>query len=138
MARRQRARPTRTTRTYVTGLEPGTVATAAPPDSDAVAGHLRGSSLLLVGRVIALMLEFAAHVVVVRHLAKAEYGDFSYALAVASLLSTVVVIGLPETLARYIPIFQEKRQRSRLIGSVVFATGLVLSGGFLCVAVAVG
>jgi O-antigen/teichoic acid export membrane protein len=106
--------------------------------SNAVSGHLRGSSLLLGGRLLALMLEFAAHVVVVRHLAKAEYGDFAYALAVASLLSTVVVIGLPETLARYIPIFQENRERSRLIGSVVFSVGLVAAAGLACVAVAVG
>ena len=120
----------------MTELEP--VAAPPQPASEAVAGHLRGSSLLLFGRVLALMLEFAAHVVVVRHLTKGEYGDFSYALAVASLLSTVVVIGLPETLARYIPIFQEHHQRSRLIGSVVFATGLVLSGGLLCVVVVVG
>ena len=109
-----------------------------PPAPNAVSGHLRGSSLLLGGRLLALVLEFAAHVVVVRHLTKGEYGDFSYALAVASLLSTVVVIGLPETLARYIPIFQEQRERSRLIGSVVFAVGLVVAGGLACVAVAVG
>ena len=118
--------------------QPATAVLEPSSASGAVSGHLRGSSLLLFGRVLALMLEFAAHVVVVRHLTKAEYGDFSYALAVASLLSTVVVIGLPETLARYIPIFQEKRQRNRLIGSVIFATGLVVSGGLLCVIVVVG
>ena len=121
----------------MTGLE--AVPRAEPTEaSNAVSGHLRGSSLLLAGRLLALVLEFAAHVVIVRHLTKGEYGDFSYALAVASLLSTVVVIGLPETLARYIPIFQEQREPGRVIGSVVFAVGLVTIAGLACVAVAVG
>ncbi|HWC28157.1 MAG TPA: flippase [Solirubrobacteraceae bacterium] len=117
-------------------------ATEAPEgssdSSDATSRHLRGSTALLAGRLVALGVDFAVHVIIVRYLTKADYGAFSYALAVASLMSTVVVLGLPETLGRFVPIFQERRAAGRLLGSVLIALAIVTGVGLLCVLVVVG
>ncbi len=104
----------------------------------AISRHLRGSSALLVGRLLALAVDFAAHVIVVRYLTKEDYGAFSYALAVASLMSTVVVLGLPETIGRFVPVFQERGERGRLFGSVLIALSIVVVTGLACVLVVVG
>lgn len=106
--------------------------------SDATSRHLRGSSTLLAGRLLALAVDFAVHVIIVRYLTKQDYGAFSYALAVASLLSTVVVLGLPETLGRFVPVFQERRAGGRLLGAVLIALAIVTGVGLLCVLVVVG
>ena len=96
-----------------------------------IRGSVRGSALLLLGRVIALGVEFGAHVVVVRYLTKGDYGAYSYALAVAGLFAGLLVLGLPETLARYAPIFLERRQHSRLLGATLIAISLVTGIGLL-------
>lgn len=99
--------------------------------------NLRGSTLLLAGRVLALVIEFAAHVVIVRHLDKAEFGAFAYALSMVALLSSVAILGLPETVARYAPTYLERRQFGRLVGSVVVAGGVVVMLGGIAVLLAV-
>ncbi len=117
---------------------PRPVGTEGKPSGDAGTAetrrHLRGSALLLAGRLIALVIEFAAHVLVVRYLTKTDFGAFSYALAIVSLLSQVIVLGLPETLARYAPMFIERREYGKLIGSGVVAVSLVLGLGLIAMA----
>ena len=106
--------------------------------SEAVTKLLRGSSLLLVGRVLALVADFAAHVLIVRYLTKEDFGAYTFALAIATLLAPTVVLGLPETIARYAPIFLERKQIGKLVGALGFAAAIVLGAGLLCVAIAVG
>jgi O-antigen/teichoic acid export membrane protein len=98
-----------------------------------MARHLRGSSLLLAGRFLALGVDFAAHVLLVRHLAKADFGAYAYALAVAQVLSKLVVVGLPETLARHTPVYREHREIGKAVGAVLLAVGIVLALGGLVV-----
>lgn len=90
--------------------------------------------MLLAGRLVALVVDFAAHVLAVRYLTKGDYGAYTYALAVATLLSATLLLGLPETIARYAPIFLERKQVGRLVGAFAVAAGLVTGGGLLCVA----
>ena len=108
---------------------------ASPAGRSAATASLRGSSLLLAGRMMALGVDFAAHVLVVRYLAKAEFGAYSYALAVSNLLATAVLLGLPETLARYVPIYRERGEIGKAGGAVVVAGAIVAGAGAVCVAV---
>ena len=70
--------------------------------SAAAIQHMRGSSLLLVGRFFAYGLEFAAQVLLVRYLTKSDFGAFSYALSIVVLLEGIAVLELPNTLARLV------------------------------------
>ncbi len=112
--------------------EPPPMAEAPKAEEKATAelrSSVRGSALLLTGRGIALSVEFAAHVIVVRYLTQEDYGAYSYALALASLFAGFLVLGLPETLARYAPIYLEGRQHWRLLGAIIVAITLILSIG---------
>jgi hypothetical protein len=60
------------------GLAEAPVGGAAPRDT-VIVEHLRGSSLMLAGRVAALGVAFVTQVIVVRHLSKGDYGAFAYA-----------------------------------------------------------
>jgi O-antigen/teichoic acid export membrane protein len=85
---------------------PGRVTTAAPP-GDVQARHLRGSQLLLLGRIVSLVLNFGVQVLTIRVLSKSDYSAFSFALAATGLASTAVLLGLNRGLARQVAILHE-------------------------------
>ncbi|HVR30872.1 MAG TPA: flippase [Thermoanaerobaculia bacterium] len=80
--------------------------------------HLRGSSLLLAGRLLSLGLNFVTQVITVRYLTKQDYGAFAYALSVVSFGSTISLLGLNRAAARFLPIYEERRQWSELFGGI--------------------
>jgi O-antigen/teichoic acid export membrane protein len=98
--------------------------------------QVRGSGILLVGRVLALGIAFFTQVLIVRYLAKGEYGAFAYGLSVASVGSSLAAFGMDKTAGRYLPIYQERGDRSRMAGTIVMALasnlaiGLGLAIGF--------
>jgi O-antigen/teichoic acid export membrane protein len=100
--------------------------------------HMRGSALLLVGRGIGIALNFAVQVLVVRHLAKADYGAFAYAISLMLFGSHVVGLGLAKGVNRYAPIYQERRQFDAMAGTVVLALGAVLGVGLALVLLVMG
>ena len=99
---------------------------------------IRGSSLLTVGRVIAIVLNFVVQFITVRFLVKAEYGAFAYGLSIASMGASVAVFGLGRTLNRFAPVFHEKRQFGKMAGTVALTlccvTGLSMAIVFLVLA----
>lgn len=86
---------------------------------------IRGSSLLTMGRVIAIILHFFAQVITVRCLMKADYGAFEYGIAMASMGASIAVFGLGRAINRFAPIFHEQRKFGRMAGTVVLALGCV-------------
>jgi O-antigen/teichoic acid export membrane protein len=118
-------------------VQPAAPVTAAPLHStrnNAAAEHIRGSSLLLVGRFIAYGLEFAAQVLLVRYLSKSDFGALSYALSIIILLEGIVVLELPNTLARFIPLYRERKAYSMLMGSIALGLATVAGLGALLAA----
>lgn len=86
---------------------------------------IRGSSLLTVGRMIAIVLNFFVQIITVRCLMKADYGAFEYGLSIASMGSSIAVFGLGRALNRFAPMFHEQREFGRLAGTIVLALGCV-------------
>ncbi len=104
----------------------------APGSSPAADSQLvRGSSLILVGRVVAQAVEFALQIFFVRYLSKGDYGALGYALALVVLLRAVALFELPLTLARFVPLYRERRRDDALLGSIVLAVGVVAGLGML-------
>ena len=64
---------------------PSADAIAVAPDDAATRNQIRGSSLLLVGRMASLGVNFAVQIIVIRYLSKSDYGAFAYALSLVSL-----------------------------------------------------
>ncbi|MGH9146510.1 MAG: oligosaccharide flippase family protein [Vicinamibacterales bacterium] len=106
---------------------------AAAPRPEPVHTHIRGSSLLLVGRQISLLLNLAVQVLTVRYLTKAEYGAFAYALAFVTPGASLLALGLGKALSRFVPIYQEREEHAKVVGAVLVAVGTVLALGSVAV-----
>lgn len=101
--------------------------------SGAAGGHVRGSTLLLAGRLVNVALDFVAQVVIVRYLAQSDYGAFAYGLSVASLTSSIAVLGLDKASERFLPMFEERGEHSKVVGTVVMTSSAVLAVGLAIV-----
>jgi O-antigen/teichoic acid export membrane protein len=95
--------------------------------------QIRGSSLLLVGRMIGLGLDFVAQVLIVRYLEKTEYGAFALALSIVALGATACLLGLERTVGRFAPIYQERGDIGRMWGTIVVVVATVATLGLAVV-----
>jgi len=126
-----------------TPYDPAGVATASidgteddasdDPGRDANRKQIRGSSLLLVGRVIGLALDFATQVVIVRYLTKDDYGAFALALSIVAIGTTICLLGLERTVGRFAPIYHEKGDYGRMWGTLAVVVGTVVGMGLAVV-----
>jgi O-antigen/teichoic acid export membrane protein len=110
---------------------------AGPPQGTA-RRLLRQSTLLLVGRILSKLANFATQVLIVRYLSQSAYGGFAYALSVATVLQNVVALGLDRSIVRFLPIYQARRDTARLYGVIAMAVIVIVSMGLLAAAVLYG
>ncbi|MDQ2695163.1 MAG: oligosaccharide flippase family protein [Pseudomonadota bacterium] len=95
--------------------------------------QLRGSALLLGGRLIAVGVNFLIQVLIVHHLSKADFGAWSYVLALVAFFQTFVTLGLKRSITRFIPIYHEKGEYAKLFGTILLALGVIVSVGALII-----
>ncbi|HEY7450491.1 MAG TPA: oligosaccharide flippase family protein [Vicinamibacterales bacterium] len=101
-------------------------ARAAAPGTEPVRTHIRGSSLLLIGRQVSLLLNLAVQVLTVRYLAKAEYGAFAYALAFVAPGANAIALGLGRAMSRFLPIYEERDEHAKIVGAILLSVGTIL------------
>ena len=106
---------------------------ASDSGKDANRKQIRGSSLLLVGRVIGLGLDFATQVIIVRYLTKDDYGAFALALSIVAIGTTICLLGLERTVGRFAPIYHENRDYGRMWGTLAVVVGTVIGMGLAVV-----
>jgi O-antigen/teichoic acid export membrane protein len=112
--------------------QPVIAASAEPIDQD-TKKSLRGSTLLLGGRVISMAANFAGQVLIVRYLSKSDYGAFAYVMSLISLGSSLVVFGMDRTITRFAPIYKEKGEYHNLFGAMIIMVSTIFSLGFFLV-----
>ena len=105
------------------------------PGGDVAQKQIRGSSLLLSGRLLAIVVNFAAQVLLVRYISTSDYGACAYALSVVTFLQTLAPLGLDRAMSRFIPIYHEKHEYNKVFGTMALVVGTILAVGFLFVAV---
>jgi O-antigen/teichoic acid export membrane protein len=91
--------------------------------------QIRGSSMLLAGRLLSKGVNFAVQVMIVRYLSKADYGAFAYALSIVSLGQSLATFGLDRAITRFVPIYHEQRDYGKLFGTIVMVMSTILSLG---------
>lgn len=97
--------------------------------------HIRGSGLLLAGRCLSLVLNFATQVVIVRYLSVSDYGAWAYCLSLIVLCWNFSTFGLKRSITRFLPIYHENEDHGKLFGTIILAiitiiiTGLIITGG---------
>jgi O-antigen/teichoic acid export membrane protein len=107
---------------------------AGPASAATVAAHVRGSSLLLIGRGLAMAVAFLTQVLITRHLSKDDYGAFALGLSTALLVQSVLALGLDRADTRFLALYEDRADHARLLGVIVFeATTVVVLGSAVVV-----
>lgn len=120
------------------GAEPLLKAERGTTASSAVHSQIRGSSLLLVGRMLSMGTALVAQLLAVHHLSKADYGNFMYVVTLTTTAATVLTFGMDEAMFRFVPIYDERRQDGHVVGMLLLYTGTVLSLGSMLTLLAFG
>lgn len=107
-----------------------------PPQLTPTDRQIRGSSVLFVGRLLALGLSLATQVLLVRLLSRSDFGAFAYALAIVSMARMVVGLGHQQALSRFLALYEEGRAYAKLLGTLVME-GTVILGAGLCLTLGV-
>lgn len=100
--------------------------------------QIRGSSLLLAGRILSLATNLVVQVLIVRSLSKAGYGAFAYAMSIATIGEGLVSLGLHRAVARYVPIYDEEGDRASALGTIVLSMGATAAVGAAAVLLIAG
>jgi O-antigen/teichoic acid export membrane protein len=100
--------------------------------------HVRGSSLLLFGRFLAMALNLLTQILIIRYLSKTDYGMFAYALALVAMLTTMNNFGMDRAVARFVPIYDEKNDLASAAGIVILAVGILIALGGATVILVIG
>jgi O-antigen/teichoic acid export membrane protein len=97
--------------------------------------QLRGSSVLLAGRVLSKVINFGVQVAIVRLLTKDDFGAFAYGLVLALAGELVVKFGLGRGANRFVPYYAERGENAEVMGtlalvcSTIAGLGVVAFGG---------
>jgi O-antigen/teichoic acid export membrane protein len=116
---------------------------AGEPGPGGGAGHgthraLRGSTLLLFGRLLSVLMNFATQVLIVRHLSKTDFGVFAYALSLVVMGQSIAALGVDRAVSRFLPIYDERREDGKLLGTLVVAAGTIAVLGLAIVVLVAG
>jgi O-antigen/teichoic acid export membrane protein len=88
--------------------------------------HVRGSALLVLGRVLALFIGMATTVILVRALSKEEFGAFEYALTLAGAGRILLSLGQGRLLSRFMAGYEETGDYPRMFGAMFLAVGTIV------------
>jgi O-antigen/teichoic acid export membrane protein len=119
--------------TTSTSAKPVTTPTAAEQvaikDETSTGRQLRGSSLLLVGRLLSKGVNFAVQILIVRYLAKNDYGTFAYVLSLVAIGETFATFGLDRAVTRFVPIYDEHRDYDKMFGTLLMVLSTIVLFG---------
>jgi O-antigen/teichoic acid export membrane protein len=90
------------------------------------ANHVRGSALLVIGRMLAVLIGMATQVIIVRALTKEAFGAFAYALVLANSARVLLSLGQGKLLSRFMAMYDEQRDYPRMFGAMFLAVGTIL------------
>lgn len=88
--------------------------------------QLRGSSILLAGRLLSKFINFGIQVAIIRLLTKDDFGAFAYGLALAGAGEVLVKVGLGQGANRFVPYYFERGEYGRLLGTLLLVVVTIL------------
>lgn len=112
-------------------LGPGRSGANHPGEADIK--QVRGSALLLTGRVASRAINGATQILLARTLSKSDYGAFAYAFAFIALTETFVTLGLNRAITRYVPVYEERGEYGKAIGTILLVLGTIVTLGLTVV-----
>jgi O-antigen/teichoic acid export membrane protein/D-alanine-D-alanine ligase-like ATP-grasp enzyme len=98
------------------------------------AAHVRGSTLLVTGRLLSLGINLGTQIIVARYLGQAEFGAFALAFAIAGLGQVAITLGLHRGVTRFLTADLERADHPRLLGTIVLNVAVIVGLGALLIA----
>ncbi len=108
------------------------------PDVRAVTVQIRGSSVLMVGRVASVFVNLFVHGLIARVLTKEEFGNFSYALSLVMMISVFITLGIDRAVPRFVAMYDERREWGHLAGTLIIQLATVLTLGLFAIIGVIG
>jgi O-antigen/teichoic acid export membrane protein/D-alanine-D-alanine ligase-like ATP-grasp enzyme len=93
------------------------------------AGQIRGSSLLLVGRLISIAINLFAQILIARHLTTTGFGAFALAYSLAGMGQVAITLGLHRGAQRFISMYDERRAYPLMLGTILLHAAVILALG---------
>lgn len=93
---------------------------------------------MLGGQILSKGVGFVVQVLIVRYLAKSDYGAFAYALSIVALGETVATFGLDRAVTRFLPIYHERSEYGKLFGTLFLVLSTIVSFGLAMILVFYG
>lgn len=101
------------------------------PLSDSLRKIARGTGIALAGTFLALLLGFATRLIIARYGSEADYGVYSLAIVILAFATTVVCLGLPDGVARYIAYFRGKGETDKVRGVISVSLQLAAAASII-------
>jgi len=101
----------------------------APRGKASTKSQMRGSALLLVGRLLGMGLGLVIQLLLVRVLTKDDYGAFAWALSIVTLVQSVIPLGLDRVDSRFLAKYDEEGDDRKVVGVLVTEALVVLTLG---------
>lgn len=89
----------------------------------------KGAGIVFIGTGIGMFFAYLGIMIVARFLGPNDFGLISMASAVATIVSTVVLVGMSEGVVRFVALYEGKNDQGRIKGVILSALGIVLPLG---------
>ena len=107
--------------------------TLAEEPSTVDTSHVRGSTLLLVGRMLSIGINLVSQALIARHLSQADFGAFALAFSIASVGQVFITLGLHRGATQFFARYEEADDHRRLVGTILFNIAVIVGLGAVLV-----
>lgn len=107
-------------------------------DGAAVSSQIRGSSVLMVGRVASIFTNLLIQALIARELTKGEFGQFAYALTLVTTIATFITLGIDRAVPRFVAMYDERREWGHLAGTLLIQLSTILFLGTFAIIGVIG
>ena len=73
----------------------------------------KGAGIVFIGTAVGMLLAYISMLIIARFLGPEDYGLISLASAVTTIASTVVLVGMPEGIVRFVSFIREEGREGR-------------------------
>lgn len=105
------------------------------PVNQSVNRIVSGSTVILAGTFLGMLLDILIKKVLTSHLSPADFGTYSLALTVISITGAVATLGLNEGVPRYIAFFRGRNEEQKVHELIISAIIMGLLAGLLAILV---
>src|SRR5689334_6672912 len=95
--------------------------------------HVRGSTLLLIGRMLSIGINLISQALIARYLTQAEFGAFALAIGIAGVGQVFITLGLHRGATQFFARYEEAGDHQRLVGTILVNIGVIVGLGILLI-----